>query len=72
MKFDKIIRKIYFFLIFCVLSNLLRIEDEFLYRLLYSVLLVCTGFYFFEKSKEWLYRISVRIGNIKIEIENNN
>ncbi len=52
MKFDKIIRKIYFFLIFYVLSNLLSIEDEFLYRLLYSVLLVCTGFYFFEKSKE--------------------
>ncbi|MEJ8751505.1 hypothetical protein WKS98_02580 [Lagierella sp. ICN-221743] len=52
MKFDKIIRKIYFFLVFYVLSNLLSIEDEFLYRLLYSVLLVCTGFYFFEKSKE--------------------
>ena len=52
MKFDKIIRKIYFFLIFCILSNLLEIEDEFLYRLLYSVLLVCSGFYFFEKSKE--------------------
>lgn len=37
MKFDKIIRKIYLFLIFCVLSNLLRIEEQFLYRFLYSV-----------------------------------
>ena len=52
MKFDKIIRKIYFFLVFYVLSNLSSTEDKLPYRILYSVLLVCIAFYFFEKSKE--------------------
>lgn len=52
MKFDKIIRKVYLFLIFYILSNLLWTEDKLSCRILYSVLLVCTAFYFFEKSKE--------------------
>ena len=51
MKREEILRKIYLFLVFYVLSNLISVEDSLLYKSLYSVLLVSTAFYFFKKNK---------------------